>query len=1097
MTWLRVLIWLLPRRLRSSWMLLAVTSFGILASVTLMAVGAIYSKALAEGGLRHTLALTSPVVLNAQVAIQNRPLGPADYEKLRGVVEDILDESLGHMVRNIQRSGRAQSNLPLMMTEDGRPPSRGGPGGQPFFLTGFEEHAKVVEGRWPQADPVYHDTGVNMEMVVGRQTAFDMGWEVDDLIYMVPFVADLTERVRFTLVGLVEPIDPSEEYWLTWGGYYFNSQDRDPWTVAPMYVPEEDFSNVLGARYPSLLSDYWWFLFLDTGALTADTAGPTKEAIVGLERNLNSLYPRSLVLSLLAETITDYQEELTLARAPLFLFLSLVVVVILYFLVLVLGLLARAQSDAANILRSRGASMAQVSGFFALGEGVVVILSLFLGPLLALGIVRYLLVRTINPAGEVGAPLPVELSASVFFIGAIGGLLSMVVLLASGVGLARLGIVEFLRVRARPSTVPLLHRYYVDVLVLATVGLIWWQVEERGGFIQRELAGSALEEVDLSMLMGPVLALLAAAFMIPRLLPWLMKALALAGSLAAPAWLSLTLTRMARDPLPHGSLVIMLMMVSALGVFGASFQSTLSRSQQEQALFSVGGDLVVRGAAFSDSLQEELAALPGVQAVSPVARDLGSIIRVDPEALPDVAWTREAPAGEGLADLLAPLRQAEGGSPGISLPEDTESVGMWVRVNELDRVLINRTPTMWTRVADGSGRYHSLSLGKIPTDAPEQEWTYLEAALPLEQAEPPFSVVSIFISSGFGGSLGGAQPGSLSLDDMTAKGASAPPDGVVVEGFEEAAGPSSWVSLPSIDSTSDVAERSRVAARSGGFGLNFSWRNAVGPNPRGALIPAGPIPLPAVGGPTFQAGQRPRVQSGNHPVPVVVSNVTDYFPTISGPSTPFLLVDIDDYGDYISRMPGAQAPSLPREVWVSLNDSVARSSAILSIRRLPGVSSVEDREAAAELAQRNPLAGGGWNGLTVLSMVALTMAAAIALGAYSVVSVQASRIDLTISRALGLSGTEALLSLIVERLAVAVMGAAIGMGVGAWLSRWVLGFLDVTIDGTPVVPPMLLTTHGGLMALVLLCLAAALAAGILITVAAARRLNAPDVLRTG
>ena len=175
MTWTRVLIWLLPRRLRSSWMLLAVTSFGILASVTLMAVGAIYSKALAEGGLRHTLALTSPVVLNAQVAIQNRPLGPADYEKLRVVVEDILDESLGHMVRNIQRSGRAQSNLPLVRTEDGRPPSRGGPGGQPFFLTGFEEHAKVVEGRWPHADPVYHDTGVNMETVVGKQTAFRHG----------------------------------------------------------------------------------------------------------------------------------------------------------------------------------------------------------------------------------------------------------------------------------------------------------------------------------------------------------------------------------------------------------------------------------------------------------------------------------------------------------------------------------------------------------------------------------------------------------------------------------------------------------------------------------------------------------------------------------------------------------------------------------------------------------------------------------------------------------------------------------------------------------------------------------------------------------
>ena len=125
MTWLRVLIWLLPKRLRSSWVLLAVTSFGILASVTLMAVGAIYSKTLAEGGLRHTLALTSQTGLNAQVVIQNRPLGPADYQNLRRTVEETVDSRLGHMIQSTQRSGRAQGDLPLMTTLDGRPSSRG------------------------------------------------------------------------------------------------------------------------------------------------------------------------------------------------------------------------------------------------------------------------------------------------------------------------------------------------------------------------------------------------------------------------------------------------------------------------------------------------------------------------------------------------------------------------------------------------------------------------------------------------------------------------------------------------------------------------------------------------------------------------------------------------------------------------------------------------------------------------------------------------------------------------------------------------------------------------------------------------------------
>ena len=135
MSWIRVLSWLLPRRLRSSWVLLSVTSFGILTAVTIMAVGAIYSNALAEGGLRHTLASTSARGLNAQLLVQNRPLGPADYQKLRGVVEANTGTRLGHMLRDTKRSGRAQSNMPLVMSADGQRPPRFAPIGQPFFLT--------------------------------------------------------------------------------------------------------------------------------------------------------------------------------------------------------------------------------------------------------------------------------------------------------------------------------------------------------------------------------------------------------------------------------------------------------------------------------------------------------------------------------------------------------------------------------------------------------------------------------------------------------------------------------------------------------------------------------------------------------------------------------------------------------------------------------------------------------------------------------------------------------------------------------------------------------------------------------------------------
>ena len=484
--------------------------------------------------------------------------------------------------------------------------------------------------------------------------------------------------------------------------------------------------------------------------------------------------------------------------------------------------------------------------------------------------------------------------------------------------------------------------------------------------------------------------------------------------------------------------------------------------------------------------------MPGVRSVSPIARNLGTIVGVDPDTLPGATWFRDDFADAGLDDLMAPLRQAREEFPGIPLPEDAESIGIWIRVNELDIGLINRTQNMWARVEDASGSYTSLLLGQLPSSGSSSEWTYLEAALPLEQTnlKLPFSVVSIFMTGQYTGSLGGSQPGSFSLDDLTA-------DGIVVEDFEGATGPIPWISLPNVDTATDRMERTQEAARSGDFGLTFSWRNAVSTTPRGILIPAGPLPLPVIGGPTFHIGQRPRIESENQLVPVVVRRLTDYFPSMSPPSRPFLLVNMEEYRQYMRRVPGSYTLNSPNEVWVSLNDSISRSSTILSISRLPGVTSVEDRDAVVELAQRNPLAGGGWNGLTILSMSVLTMAIAVALGTYSAVSVQAGRIDLTISGALGLSKIEVLLSLVLERFLVMITGIAIGSAVGLWLSRWVLGFLDKTIDGTPVVPPMIVTTHGGLMALVYLDLLAALAIAVLVTMLSVRRLNAPDILRSG
>ena len=247
----------------------------------------------------------------------------------------------------------------------------------------------------------------------------------------------------------------------------------------------------------------------------------------------------------------------------------------------------------------------------------------------------------------------------------------------------------------------------------------------------------------------------------------------------------------------------------------------------------------------------------------------------------------------------------------------------------------------------------------------------------------------------------------------------------------------------------------------------------------------------------FHVGQELRIKSGRQLVPVVVRDVTELFPTIEPSSRPFLLVSLEDYRQYIKRIHGGKLKP-PEEFWVSLKDTDNRGQAILSVKQgLTGLAIIRDREAAVDLAQRDPLAGGGWNGLTILSMSALTIAVVLALGTSAAVSVRTGRVDLIVIRALGFSRLQLLLSLALERSVVALLGIAAGSAIGVWLSRWVLGFLDITASGRPVVPPMIVTAHDGLMVLVFVDLVAALAVAILFAALSARRLRAPDILRAG
>ena len=1113
----RLSLWVMRRRLRRAWPLTVVTALGILAAVTLLSSTALYSQALAEAGVRYALFSQPPSAAHVQILAQNRPLGPEDYDELRGVAEDAVRRRLGELVTGQERFGRTQAGMPLTANPALRPPPLGAPSGRLFFMTGFTEHSRIVShngqvGRWPKAGGTSGPDGVELEAVVGRRVANSMGYEVGSRIYITPFRAAPEERIILNIVGVAAPLDPSDDYWMGFPNQ-FSIQTVGEIMVIPAYVTESDFLQVTGRRFPIAVGDFGFNVFVDASAITAGTVDATQAALEGLETDLNKVYPRTFLLSRLGLTLDEFERDLTLAKVPVYVFVSLVVIVVLYFLALITGILGRSQADELSLLRSRGAGVVQVCGVMLLAESALALAAVAVGPPLAWLLVRFLLLPTFGDVG--GGPIQITLSADAFRMGAIGAALSVAVLAVSAAGRARTGVAEALAGRSRPPAVSFFHRYYLDLLAVLAVGLVWWQFREREGFVSRSLESRGLD-LDPSLILGPVLGLLAAALLLMRLLPLLAHLVVWLCMKVGPGWSSVTLARLSRDPVLPSSLAVLLMLAAALGVFGATFQSSLSRSQSDQARYRVGGEVQVSGPGVTAALSDRLAQIPGVRSATPVLRDTVSLIQgnttvsarliaADPGALAQTAWFRDDFAEATLPELSALIApapasqegrgQADAGF-GIPLPTGTERVGVWLETGDLQGRELQASVNVWARLTDGEKRYRNISLGGFggPENNPPRGWQFFDADLPpsIPESGRDWSLAAIFFTTS---SYVKVSAGHIYVDDFTVFGPNLPNEGVVVGEFDA---PGRWTPLGSGVGVPDKVEATPAAARNGEAGLAFSWVDSFTGEQRGMHLSPVPLPLQAIGGAGPYPGQILRIAQGRASIPIEVAGVSDLFPTVTNFQRPFLLLDINSYLAYLRLLPPGSLKTSPQEIWLSLAPGRDGQEALAAIaEELPPLASVRERRAAADVAAANPLAGGGWNGLTGLSMAGIGLAVATVLLLYSAASVRAGRVDTAVARALGLSSRQLVLSLAAERWLMAGAAIAAGAAIGYWPGLELVQLLDLTYSGAASVPPMIPQAHGVLLASVLAGLTAAVMASVALAALLARRLSPTEVLREG
>ncbi len=1076
------------RRASARWRLLLPLLVGSLLAVSLMSSTFIYGDAVRQLGLEHAVDERRPEELDIDLIAYYAPTAPAAYDTIRNEVETAIRRNVAWFVEDtsrgmegstffVNRSAPAGEPLDTSLEAiEGDEAVKRDPRRRAFFFyqTVFTDQTTLVAGELPAPVVVTQDaqgrptSSPEIPVVIFEETALRQGLGIGDRLLAVPHWEDVSTHVVARVAGIVRRDDPDARLWRTdVQRYVARSQDQN---FIPLFVPEETFIRGVGGLVPKMLSDYSWGLFVDVSQIDVRNVD---QARFGLQRMTGQLRSRIETFNERTEldtVLAEFRTKDLFGRIPLLIVVTMILGIVAYFLVMVAQVVVERHQGEVALLRSRGADGSQIMTLYLWESTTIVTISFFLGPLIALGATALLGYSPAFSDLTEGGALPVKLTVNAYAMALGGAGIALAALLAPTLQAARLNPLRHRAGLARPPGMPFLTRYYVDVFIGVIAALLYWELTQRGTVVTSSLSGQ--RSVDQVLLAAPALFLLAIGLLVLRFFPLLTRGMGWLASSFHRAWLVLGLWQMGRNPVPYTRPILLLMLAASVAMFAANFGGTLQRSYEERALYRSGGDLRLEGVsvsrrAASVSFEDSVRDVIGDRRYSSVYRGRAfqaqqlfsstefELLGVDPRRFADVAWYRSDFSSKSLAELMESLEPEDQALPGLALPDDATRLGVWARP-----ATPRRDISLHARIVDANGRHADFTLGRLT----EEDWQYLE--VPLEatsqrglrsfQPQPPFRLVSLTIRQSGGMTL---NPGAVYLDDLQANaGPESRP--VVLETFD--APPSLAVVKDSAASVGDSLETTTSITREGrGASGVFIWGTGSLLSTRGLLFGAGrsgPPPLPVIASRAaldsvgLSKGDELLLSVSSHQVPSRIVEVVDFFPTMDPFDDGFLVASLPLLLQRING-PELVIDWQPNEIWLATGLTGPERADFVETLDRETPFNVVDRGALERSFKDDPLIAAGWRGILGLVFGAVVFVTLMGFTIYSYVQAQQRRVEFALLRGMGISLKGLAGIVILEQSVVIIIGLALGSWIGYQFTSILMPFLDLTEEGSRVLPP--------------------------------------------
>ena len=1023
--------------LRDSGYLLACLLSAVVCAAAVSGVP-IYSDAIEALGVRRMADSTPPSATGAWVHAPEVAFNPAAIAATNGVL-DRAGELLGGLTNGktvFTRSGvlSARSDSPVATVSPRSWHYRS--------IVGDAPDIRYVSGSRPSE-------GASVEVALSAAVAEELGINVGDSFQLTVPPTDILHSIA-TVTGTWEPVDEGGVYWQ---GLYKSLMDPEQGATggAPPTIALTSHQTLIRLATDSIadLGEVWALYYTDPVALRRVEIDGTVASLERFRNHIANELPDSRVVSGIQSALGTLRRQLAFAnvstRVAGTLFAAFMVFVIFVLARMVTKLRDRDRAG----LEARGADRAQVVKTFFLHGMILAAIPAVVGPSISAALLPQL-GRTSGFAQITGGqPFAWSMTSEQFaFSSGISAMVTLYFFLP--VAASTIGPMLNTATRGLRSS-PWIWRANLDLLLIVASLALIYEANSHGALVGND--GTITAVSALLPVAAATVAALAA-----------LRAMSLIGAvfsvLGRNKWfpnLATTAKTFSRAVMSHATPTLVAAGVTVVALTSLGLQDTLSRNASDRALYEAIADVRFAGI---DGYQREfnrdvqrIQDLGWIRETAWGIRSSGSagateaatgfdLLAVQPERFGRLAWFRPDFAMGEPVELL----------DSISLYAKPDGLAIPVNASRLflDAELVQHGSgsgriDLWTRVADGTGRTHTLQMepddasismiGKRWTSAIDPGLQHPITILGIEVYEPPVSPLG--------------NPATLTLHTLGTLSSGGQEHSIT--DFSDVSAWHPMASAPTGSTTIDARGDSIVVLMGPGNddGIRGIYHSSSGPLEVPLLVNRAFIDESGLAVDESFTGQT----LGRY-VPFVIRDTYEFFSSFPNPNRPNAVANVTALLDYIEPVAEpflGNSAELIATVEESESPDVRRSD----IKTINPAISVFDRESIFVNASGGLASITGWRYIGRVVTILATVAGALTLFAFGVRLVNEERRDRAVLESIGSTRASNRLDLVFRLGFPALFGLmAVGLPSGFYGIQWFAQNMVHTEEGSVAVPPL-------------------------------------------